>query len=126
VKKVLLLLFVVFLVFVIYNKQRLYLRDPFGGVMRDGVKEDGAQVFINYSNDVLLENDNAPMYVTVIQHENHVGTPAKLMCMHFVVCLADADVVTLVSTAPNAVVDSMTGKAVRYHEGKRVTVVGLR
>ena len=125
-KKVLLLLFVVFLVFVVYNRQRLYLRDPLGGVMRDGVKEDGAQVFINYSNDVLLENDNAPMYMTVIQHENHVGAPAKLMCMHFVVCLADADVVTLVSAAPNVVVDSMTGKAVSYHQGKRVTVVGLR
>ena len=125
-KKVLLLLVVVFLVFVVYNRQRLYLRDPLGGVMRDGVKEDGAQVFINYSNDVLLENDNAPMYVTVIQHENHVGTPAKLMCMHFVVCLADAYVVTLVSAAPNVVVDSMTGKAVSYHQGKHVTVVGLR
>jgi len=125
-KKLLLLLVLILIVFVVYNRQRLYLRDPLGSVARDGVKEEGTQVFINYSDDLLLENDNAPMYVTVVQHENHVGTPAKLSCIHFVVCLMDADVVTLVGVSSNVTVESMSGKSVAYREGKHETVVTLR
>jgi hypothetical protein len=122
VKKLILLLFLVFVVFVVYNRQRLYLRDPLGNVLRDGVKEDGTQVFINYSNDVLLENDHPPMYVTVIQHDDHIGTPLKLQCIHFVVCLADADVVTLAGTT-NDKVDSMSSRTVSFHDDERRQVV---
>ena len=123
-KKLLLLLFVVLIVFIVYNKQRIYLRDPLASVTRDGVKEEGAQVFINYSNDVLLENDRSPMYVTLVQHGNHVGTPLNLKGMHFVVYLTDADVATLADS--NAVVESMDGKSVVYRDGKQQTVVTLR
>jgi len=125
-KKLILLLVLLFIVFVVYNRQRLYLRDPLANVTHDGVKEDGTQVFINYSNDVLLENDNPPMYVKVIQHNNHVGLPVALKCVHFVVCLADADVVTLVEPDTRAAVESMTGKTVTFRENKQENVVTLR
>ena len=72
-RKLILLLVVVAVVFVVWNRQRLYVRDPLGSVVRDGVKEQGAQVLINYSNDVLLQNYNAPMYVTLIQHGEPCG-----------------------------------------------------
>ena len=125
-KKIILLLLLIAIVFVAYNRQRLYLRDPLGSVLRDGVKEDGAQVFINFSNDVLLENDHSPSYVFVVQHDNHIGTPQRLACLHFVICLADADPVPLLAPDSAAVVDSMTGKAVQYHEGHRNTTINLR
>ena len=57
-KLLLLVIFVVFLVFVLINRNRLYVRDPLGSVARDGVKEAGAQVYINFQNAVLIENEN--------------------------------------------------------------------
>ena len=53
-KKIIALIALALIVFAVVYRQRLFLRDPLGSVTRDGVKEDGAQVFINWSNDVLL------------------------------------------------------------------------
>jgi hypothetical protein len=125
-RKLILLLVVVAVVFVVWNRQRLYVRDPLGSVVRDGVKEQGAQVLINYSNDVLLQNYNAPMYVTLIQHGDRVGTPVEMHCVAYVACLLDADVPTFVVTDDGAKVTTMTGKMVEYRDAKvRDTVVTL-
>ena len=110
-------------VFVIWSRQRMYVRDPLGSVVRDGVKEHGAQIYINYSNDVLLENFNAPMYVTVVQHGEHVGTPAVVHCIAFVVCLLDADVATLLDAGGGAKVTSMSGKTVEVREANGQDIV---
>lgn len=126
-RKFLVLLIVAAAVFVVWNRHRLYVRDPLGNVARDGVKESGAQVYINYSNDVLLANYNTPMYVTLIQHGEPVGTPATIHCIAYVACLLDADVATLLdgSAAPKAT--SMTAKAVEFRDtDSRDTVVTLR
>ena len=114
-------------VFVVWNRQRMYVRDPLGSVARDGVKEKGAQVFINYSNDVLLENYNAPMYVTLVQHGERVGTPETLHCVAYVVCLADADLATLVEGSEGAKATSMSARVVEFRDGQgRDTVVTIR
>ena len=127
VRKFILLLVVIAIVFVVWNRQRLYVRDPLGSVVRDGVKEQGAQVLINYSNDVLLQNYNAPMYVTLIQHSNRVGTPVQMHCVAYVACLLDADVPTFLVTDEGAKVTTMTGKMVEYRDANgRDTVVTLR
>jgi hypothetical protein len=115
VKKFLLLLLIVFVVFVAVYRQRLFLRDPLASVTRDGVKENGAQIFINYSNDVLVENDNAPMYVLIVQHGQHLGAPRQLKCVHWMACLTDADVATL-SEPLAAQVDEMSGKVVEFRD----------
>jgi len=126
VKKILFLLFVVAVVFVIWNRERLYVRDPLGSVTRDGVKETGVQVYINYSNDVLLENDHAPMYLTLVQHGQRVGTPVGLKCLHYVVCRTDAAVSTMVLEGGDFLVESMSSKFVRFRGGDgRETVVAL-
>jgi hypothetical protein len=125
-KKIILVVVLVAVVFVIWNRQRLYVRDPLGSVMRDGVKEVGAQVLINYSNDVLLQNYNAPMYVQLVQHGGRVGTPAEMHCVAYVMCLMDADQPSFVSTEEGATVGTMTGKTVEYRDAKgRDTVVTL-
>jgi hypothetical protein len=125
-KKLILLLSIVAAVFVIWNRQRLYLRDPFGSVMRDGIKEQGAQVFINYSNDVLLQNYNPPMYVTLIQHSQPVGTPATLHCIAYVLCLTDADIAPLVPSNNPTPRQSMSSKLVEFTDAQgRDTIVKL-
>lgn len=114
-KKALFLLFIVFVVFFTVNRHRLYLRDPLGSVLRDGVKEEGAQVYINYSNDVLIENDKAPRYLLVVQHGEHAGTPQEMRCMHWMACLADDNVVPV--KAPVLVkVNEMSSRMVEFHD----------
>ena len=126
-RKFILLLVVIAVAFVVWNRQRFYVRDPLGSVARDGVKEQGAQVLINYSNDVLLQNYNAPMYVTLIQHGNRVGTPAVMHCVAYAACLLDADVPEFLVTNEGTKVTTMTGKVVEYRDAKgRDTVVTLR
>lgn len=126
-RKILLVLVVVAVVFVAWNRQRIYVRDPLGNVVRDGVKERDAQVYVNYSNDVLLTNYNAPMYVTLVQHGERVGAPAEIHCMAYVACLLDADVATLLQGSEGAKAMSMSGKVVEFRDGDgRAVVVGLR
>jgi len=93
-KKVLALGLLVFLVFVVVHRQRLFLRDPLASVTRDGVKVDGVRVMINYSNDVLLEDATAGYRrIYLVQHWNKVAeTPtAPLHCLQGLACLTDAD-----------------------------------
>jgi hypothetical protein len=125
-KKLVLLLLIVAVVFMTWNRQRLYLRDPFGGVMRNGIKEQGAQVFVNYSNDVLVQNYNPPMYITLIQHGQPVGTPAALHCIAYTLCLTDADVALLVPLDHPAMAQSMSSKLIKFTDAEgRPTVVKL-
>ena len=124
-KKLLLLLVIVVAVFVVYNRQRLFLRDPLGSVVRDGIKEDGAQVFVNYSSDVMIENDDSPLYTELIAHDDHTGMPQNLKCIHYVACLMDADLPTLLPWLGGLKVHSMTARSVRFLDGKRETTVTL-
>ena len=126
-RKFILLLVLVAVVFLAWNRQRVYVRDPLGSVARDGVKETGAQVYINASNDVLLTNYNPPMYVSLVQHGERVGTPAEIHCVAYVACLLDADVATLLQGSEGAKPTSMTSKSVEFRDGEgRAVVVGLR
>jgi hypothetical protein len=92
-KKILLLVFLVLLAAIFINRQRVYVRDPLATVYRDDAKQSGVQVFINYSNDVLLEQDAEPgSYQILVQSWNKMpGTPAVLKCIRWMACLADAD-----------------------------------
>ena len=125
-KKLILLLIALGAAFVIYNRQRLFLRDPMGAVTRAGKVESGTQVFINFSNDVLLENDNSPMYVTVIQKREPqvVGAPKTLKCAHWLVCMTDADLATLVEPAEPVEITQQTSKLLAYRDaqGREVQV----
>ncbi len=92
-KTFLLVVLVVLLGYILINRQRVYVRDPLATVYQDGAKQSGVQVFINYSNDVLLEQDAEPgSYRTLVQAWNKMpGTPVVLKCIRWMACLADAD-----------------------------------
>ena len=47
---------VLLVVFVVVFRQRIFIRDPLGKVERNGIAQDGARLYINYSNDVLVED----------------------------------------------------------------------
>ena len=95
-KMFLVLVFVGLLVLILVNRQRVYVRDPIASVYGNGAKQSGVQVFINYANDVLLEQDEDPgSYRILVQHGSKMpGTPAILGCLRWMVCLTDADVAT--------------------------------
>jgi len=121
-KKIIALIALALIVFAVVYRQRLFLRDPLGSVTRDGVKEDGAQVFINWSNDVLLENDTPPgathgeMTLTLVQHARPIGLPKQMHCLHWMLCMSDADPATLVAPDPGAFIRAMNNKQVAFHD----------
>lgn len=88
--KVLILLFVLFAALVIVNRQRLFLRDPLAHVERNGVKVEDVRVYINFSNDVLLEEPGRPR--TIVQEWNlRPGVPQNLSCVRWLFCWTEAD-----------------------------------
>jgi hypothetical protein len=100
-RKVLVVLIVALGVFLYLNRMRVFLRDPLAKVTRDGAPVEGAQAFINYPNDVLL---NVPAKgavpanlrrIYLIQHWNLTPeTPATLQCLNALACMTDADQAT--------------------------------
>jgi hypothetical protein len=83
-------------------RQRVYLRDPLAKVYRDSVRQEGLRVYINYTNDVLVQDPKgAAPYM--VQHWNELpGTPQVLKCMRGMVCWSDHDHATLVALAKAA------------------------
>ena len=92
-RALLLFLTLALVVFIVVERQRLFLRDPLATVTRDGVKDPDARALINFSNDLLLE-DAAPGRLRVYLAQNWsdaVIVPAVLKCLGSMVCLSDAD-----------------------------------
>jgi hypothetical protein len=102
--------------FAFYARQQIYVRDFRANVTRNAIHEDGAQVFFNVSDDVLLENDNSPMYTTLIQHDLPVRTPAQLNCIHYLVCFIAKDGATLIGSERGAWVKIMTSDKVEFRD----------
>lgn len=70
---------------------RIFVRNPLAKVKRNGVLVDGARVYINYSNDVLIEEPSEQI-TYIVQNWNRVpGTPRGLNCLQGIVCWTDAD-----------------------------------
>ena len=114
-------------VFVAVERDKLFVRDPLAHVTRDGAPESGAQVFINFRNDVLVENDSQPLYVELIQAGQPIGTPKVSVCVHWVMCLMDSYPATLIATSAGARILSMDAKTVDFIDTPhKDTVVTLR
>ena len=127
-KKLLVLLTLVFVVFIIVHRQRLFLLDPLGTVTRDGVRVSHVTVMINYTNDVLLRDaSSGALKLYLVQEWNHqpeVPT-SPLTCVEKLACLTDQDHATadpitpvtgqLESTRPRA---TMTNRDVEFLDEK--------
>lgn len=121
-KRFLLLLSLAFIVFVAVYRERLFLRDPLAKVYRDGVRQQGVRVYINYSNDILVEDARGiPSYM--VQNWNRLpGVPESLTCLHAMVCWTDHDHATLVPLAGSGDPATMSDREVSYRGGDGGTV----
>jgi hypothetical protein len=117
-KKVLAVLALLLIVFAIAYRTRLYVRDPLASLTHNGLPEPGVQIFINAHNDVLLEQDNAPRYLLLLKHDQPVGIPAHLTCLHWLVCMTDAETVPLLAIDPTARILSASDRSVSFLDSK--------
>jgi hypothetical protein len=91
VRRLLVLIVVVLVVLLAINRQRVFLRDPLAKVKKNGVLVDGARVYINYSNDVLIE-EPGEQRTYIVQNWNKIpGVPKEMTCLQGMVCWTDAD-----------------------------------
>jgi hypothetical protein len=80
-------------VFVAVFRQRIFVRDPLGKVEWNGVAQDETRVYINYLNEVLVE-DSARHQFVLVQGWDALplpGVPQHLFCLTGMVCWTDAD-----------------------------------
>ena len=126
--KILLVLTVLLVAFVAVYRDRIYLRDPLGAVTRSGEKVPDAHVFINYDNEVLVQEQGGTQ-MWAVQHWNGLQTvPAGLTCVQGMLCLAPAERLTgengTVLSSHEAV---MTAREVNFVDGEgRPVQVALR
>jgi hypothetical protein len=114
VKKLIALLVIVLVVFVVVERKRVFVRDPLASVTRAGEKVSGEQVYINFYNDVLLENDNPPMLVMLVEKGQPVAVPTNLRCIHWLACLTDSNPAS--NLPMNGSVQSMSSKTVNFRD----------
>ena len=106
------------IVMAVVYRQRLFLRDPLGAVERNGLRVDGASVYINYYNEVLIRNAEGEQS-WLVQRDSVPGTPAKLTCLRGMMCWTEANIAAVaplgsVGYRPNLV---MTNKEVSFRDG---------
>lgn len=104
------------ILFVVVFRQRIFLRDPLGKVERNGIAQDGARVYINYSNDILVE-DAAENRRYLVEGWNGIpGVPKHLACLTALVCWTDADEAAVfpLGSAPDQAHALMSAKEVTF------------
>ena len=88
-RKLLLLLLIVAVAAIALYRQRLFLRDPLGKMYANQAEVAGARVFINYSNDVLVQTGatDTPPQLIVQGWDRMPGVPQAMTCLRAMVCL---------------------------------------
>ena len=104
-------------VFVAVFRQRIFLRDPLGKVERNGVAQDGMRVYINYSNEMLVEDSSRHQFVLVQEWNKLPGVPQHLFCLTGLMCWTDADKAAVFS------VEGVGGKTPAVMSAKEVLFV---
>ena len=94
-KKILIAGVLLIAVLVALFRQRIFVRDPLGKVERNGVVQDGAWLYINYSNDVLVEDSARHQFVLVQGWSALPGVPQHLFCLTGLMCWTDAERATV-------------------------------
>ncbi len=128
-RKILIVGTLLLVVFVAVFRQRIFVRDPLGKVERNGVAEDGARLYINYSNDVMVEDSARHEFVLVQGWNKLPGIPKRLACLIGLVCWTNADraAVFPVEGTGGRTPAVMSAKEVTFVDGSGAKVrVGLR
>jgi hypothetical protein len=116
-KRILIVGTLLLVVFVAVFRQRIFVRDPLGKVERNGVAQDGTRLYINHSNDVLVEDSARHQFVLVQGWNVLPGVPQHLFCLTGMMCWTDAD------RAAVFPVEGVGGKTPAVMSAKEVTFV---
>ena len=116
-KRILIVGTLLLVVFVLVFRQRIFVRDPLGKVERNGVAQDGTRVYINYSNDVLVEDSARHQFVLVQGWSTLPGVPQHLFCLTGLVCWTDSDKAAVFP------VEGVGGRTAAVMSAKEVTFV---
>jgi hypothetical protein len=116
-KRILIVGTLLLVVLVAVFRQRIFVRDPLGNVERNGVAKNGARLYINYSNDVLVEDAARHQFVLVQGWSSRPGVPQHLFCLTGLMCWTDAD------RAAVFPVEGVGGKTPALMSAKEVTFV---
>jgi hypothetical protein len=116
-RKILAVLALAFAVFVWMYRQQLFLRDPLGVVERGGVRQADARVFINYSNDVLVQD--GVRWILVQGWSGVAGAPARLNCFQGLACMTEAEHAEI---TPAGTKVEMSNRVVTFVDGEGVAV----
>jgi hypothetical protein len=124
-KRLVVLIAIVFIAFLAINRQRVFLRDPLGKVRHNGVQLSGSRIYINYSNDVLVEEPGQHPYL--VQGWNKLpGLPQPLNCLRGMICWTDADRASMIPLggAGYSPDTAMSDREVSFHDrgGARVQI----
>ncbi len=105
-------------VFIAVFRQRIFLRDPLAGVKRNGASQTGYRVYINYNNDVLLEDPATSQRYLIEAWSSVPGVPRRLACFTALMCWTDADHAEVLPLANSSrqPPPSMTSREVAFHD----------
>ncbi len=90
-RKFILLTIVVLVALAVMYHDRIFLRDPLGKLERNGVAVPDARVFINYSNDILVQEDSGRRMFVVQNYNKLPGSPTGLTCIQGMLCVTPSD-----------------------------------
>jgi hypothetical protein len=94
-RKILVIGTLLLIIVIAVYRQRIFLRDPLGKVERNGVAQQGMRLYINYSNDVLVEDTAGGHRYLVEAWSGVPGIPEHLFCLTGLMCWTDADQATV-------------------------------
>jgi hypothetical protein len=105
-KKILLLLVILFAVWLALNRERIYLHDFFAKIEVAGTRDTHRSVYINASNDLLLISDDRPPALELVRPSGAAPVLAgSLNCIYGIACLArriDASALAATPVIPDA------------------------
>ena len=103
-----------------FNRERIFVRDPVASVYRDGVKQADVEVYLNFSNDIVMQKKGGDAPPTILQHWDQApGTPVGLACLRWFACLTDADHSPVLPSSPDGKhsdtpLAQMNGRHIQY------------
>ena len=118
-KKIIAVLFVAWVVFMVVYRDRIFLRDPLGVLERNGVKQAGTEVYVNYSNDVMVQDADAARRYIVQAATKMPGVPLHLTCLRWVACLTEASPTPVIPLGGRGYLPQVafTGSQVEFEDG---------
>jgi hypothetical protein len=118
VRNILIVATVLLILLVAIFRQRIFLRDPLGEVERNGIRQDATRVYINYSNDVLLEDLTRNNRYLVEGWSKEPGVPKHLTCFTGLACWTEENEAKVfpLGSAPNQAHAAMSAKEIVFED----------